>query len=105
MVKNVRPERLVQMGATIQITVPGLLADCLGGTRKATVEAESIDGAVEAMLKKFPLLRRHIYDDAGAQRCHVLLFFNGENLVWIKDHSAPVRSGDKLDVIQAVSGG
>jgi molybdopterin converting factor small subunit len=41
----------------------------------------------------------------GAQRQHVLLFFNGENLAWIKDRSAPVRDGDQLDVIQAVSGG
>lgn len=93
------------MSATIELTVPGLLADCLGGTRKATVEADSIDGAVEAMLATFPLLRRHLYDDSGVQRCHVLLFFNGENLAWIKDRSAPVRTGDKLDVIQAVSGG
>lgn len=93
------------MSATIQITVPGLLADCLGGTRKASVEAATIDGAIAAMLKKFPLLKRHIYDDTGAQRQHVLLFFNGENLAWMKDRSTPVRDGDRLDVIQAVSGG
>jgi molybdopterin converting factor small subunit len=93
------------MSATIQITVPGLLADCLGGKRRASIEAESIDGAVKAMIQKFPLLKPHIYDDSGAQRQHVLLFFNGENLAWIKDSTAPVRDGDKLDVIQAVSGG
>ncbi|HEY5551982.1 MAG TPA: MoaD/ThiS family protein [Opitutaceae bacterium] len=93
------------MSATIQITVPGLLADCLGGKRRTSIEAESIDGALAAMLGKFPLLRRHIYDDTGAQRQHVLLFFNGENLAWIKDRAAPVRNGDRLDVIQAVSGG
>jgi molybdopterin converting factor small subunit len=93
------------MSATIQITVPGLLADCLGGNRRGSVEAATIDGALAAMLAKYPLLKRHVYDDTGAQRQHVLLFFNGENLAWIKDRSTPVRDGDKLDVIQAVSGG
>ncbi|HUG11914.1 MAG TPA: MoaD/ThiS family protein [Opitutaceae bacterium] len=93
------------MSAKIEITVPGLLADCLGGKRRASIEAESIEGAIGAMLKKFPLLKPHIYDDTGAQRQHVLLFFNGENLAWIKDRTAPVRDGDRLDVIQAVSGG
>ena len=93
------------MSAKVEVTVPGLLADCLGGNRRGSVEAESIAGAIEAMVKKFPLLKPHIYDDTGAQRQHVLLFFNGENLAWIKDRNAPVRDGDKLDVIQAVSGG
>ena len=93
------------MSATIQITVPGLLADCLGGKRRASIEADSIDGAVKAMIQKFPLLKPHIYDDSGAQRQHVLLFFNDENLSWIKDRSVAVRDGDRLDVIQAVSGG
>lgn len=93
------------MSATIQITVPGLLADCLGGTRHGSVQADTIEGTLAAMLAKHPLLRRHIYDDTGTQRQHVLLFFNGENLAWIKDRSAPVRDGDRLDVIQAVSGG
>lgn len=93
------------MSANVEITVPGLLADCLGGKRRASIEAQTIDGAIESMIAKFPLLRPHIYDDTGAQRQHVLLFFNGENLAWIKDRSAPVRDGDRLDVIQAVSGG
>ena len=93
------------MSATVKVTVPALLADCLGGMRHGSVEAESIAGAIDAMLKKYPLLRRHIYDDTGAQRQHVLLFFNSENLAWIKDRAAPVRDGDRLDVIQAVSGG
>jgi len=89
----------------VEVTVPGLLADCLGGSRHGSIEADSVDEALKAVVKKYPLLKRHIYDDSGAQRQHVLLFFNGENLAWIKDRSIPLRSGDRLDVIQAVSGG
>lgn len=89
----------------IEVTLPSLLADSAGGKRRFTLEAQTLAGALDAMLAAHPLLRPHLYDEAGRTRKHVLIFFNDENLATIKDRETPLRSGDRLQVIQAVSGG
>lgn len=38
-------------------------------------------------------------------RKHVLIFFNDDNLAWIADRDVPLKAGDRLQVVQAVSGG
>lgn len=38
-------------------------------------------------------------------RRHVLVFYNDDNLATITDRSLPLRAGDRLLVLQAVSGG
>jgi molybdopterin converting factor small subunit len=39
------------------------------------------------------------------QRRHVLIFFNDDNLATITDRNVPLKAGDRLLVLQAVSGG
>jgi molybdopterin synthase sulfur carrier subunit len=89
----------------LEVTLPGLLADSAGGKRRFTVEAETLAGALDAMLTAHPLLRPHLYDEAMRVRKHVLIFFNDENLATLPDRSVALRRGDRLQVLQAVSGG
>ena len=89
----------------IQITVPGLLAACIGEKRSAWLEASTLADALEQMKRVFPLLTPHVYDDAGHIRKHVLVYLNDESVTWIEDHSQPLKEGDRIQIIQAVSGG
>lgn len=89
----------------IQITVPGLLASCIGEKRSAWLDAATLADALEQMKRLFPLLTPHIYDDAGNIRRHVLVYLNDESVAWIEDHSLPLKEGDRIQIIQAVSGG
>jgi molybdopterin synthase sulfur carrier subunit len=89
----------------IEIQLPSLLADSAGGKRRFSLEAQTLAGALEAMLTTYPLLRPHLYDEAMRVRKHVLIFFNDENLATLKDRNVPLKAGDRLQVIQAVSGG
>lgn len=91
--------------ATIELSVPGLLSDCTGGKRSVPLDAETLDSAIVAIGDRYPLLRPHVFDESGRLRTHVRIFFNGENLKWIGDHSVALKSGDKLEILQAVSGG
>ena len=89
----------------IEVTLPGLLADSAGGKRRFSVEADTLSGALAAMLVAHPLLRPHLYDEAMRTRKHVLIFLNDENVATLPDRVMRLRSGDRIQVLQAVSGG
>ena len=57
------------------------------------------------MLEAHPLLRPHLYDEAMRTRKHVLIFFNDENVATLPDRNVRLKPGDRLQVVQAVSGG
>ena len=90
---------------TIEVTIPALLAECTGGQRRFPLEAETLAGALRRLLEEHPRLRPHLYDEAMRLRKHLLLFYNDDNLAAVVDRNAPLRPGDRLLVLQAVSGG
>lgn len=89
----------------IEVTVPGLLAEFTGGRRHFSLEAGTLAEALKGLLEQHPLLRPHLYDETGRLRKHVLIFYNEDNLSTIRDRNLPLRAGDQLQVLQAVSGG
>lgn len=90
---------------TVPVTIPALLQDCVGGRREVTVSADRLDSAIEAVRAQFPLLRPHVWDDAGVLRKHVLIFYNDTPLRWLERLDLPLHPGDRLTIIQAISGG
>jgi molybdopterin converting factor small subunit len=89
----------------VPVTLPSLLADCTGGRRDVAVEATTLQGALDALLAGYPLLRPHLLTETGRLREHVNLFLNDQNARWIDDWGIELSPGDTLTVIQAVSGG
>ncbi len=89
----------------IEVTVPGLLADCVGGRRQVALEARTLAEALRRLPEEHPRLRPHLYDEAMRLRRHVLIFFNDDNVATIADREVPLKPGDRLLVLQAVSGG
>ena len=89
----------------IEATVPGLLTDCTDGQARFRVEAETLQEAIDRMFADFPLLKRHVYTESGSVRKHVMLCYNDRNLAWLDSLDIPLRPGDKLHVMQLVSGG
>lgn len=90
---------------TIEVSVPSMLKGCTGGQGLFTLEAETLREAVQKLTETYPLLRLHLYDERGEQRPHVLLYYNDENIKWLETLDIPLRKGDRLTVLQAVSGG
>lgn len=91
--------------ALIDCSIPSLLGDCAGGRTRFQVEAETLEQALSVLRETYPLLRVHLFDETGAARKHVLLFYNDDNLDWLDRLDLPLRPGDRLTVLQAVSGG
>ena len=47
----------------------------------------------------------HLYEDNGNQREHVLIFVNDKDMRWLDSPHQPLREGDEITILQAVSGG
>jgi molybdopterin converting factor small subunit len=89
----------------LEVRVPTLLRDCTGGASPVTIEAATLSEALERLRETYPLLRVHLYDEAQQLRPHVLIFYNEESTRWLERLDVPLRPGDRLEIIQAVSGG
>jgi molybdopterin synthase sulfur carrier subunit len=89
----------------IEVSIPAMLRDCAGDCTRFSVEAETLSGALERVFASYPLLRTHLYDEAGRVRQHVLIFYNEESLARLERLDLPLRPGDRLTVLQNVSGG
>ena len=89
----------------ITVTVPALLRDCVGGRTTFAIAGATLDQALRRMRETYPLLRVHLFDEAEQLRPHVLIFYNAESIAWLERLDVPLQPGDRLDVLQAVSGG
>lgn len=69
------------------------------------VDGVTVDEALAVVFAEHPRLRGYVLDDQGAVRRHVAIYVNG----WpVRDRarlSDPVRPQDRIDVMQALSGG
>lgn len=82
-----------------------MLRDCTGGRPRFSIAAATLEEALAELFRVYPLLRVHLYDEADRLRKHVLIFFNGENIARLDRLDIPAHPGDKLTILQAVSGG
>jgi sulfur-carrier protein len=70
-----------------------------------TVHANTLRDALDAALLAAPALRHYVFDEQQHIRKHVAVFVNG---TLVRDRvklDVAVSDGDKVDVIQALSGG
>lgn len=60
---------------------------------------------LDAALLAAPELAHYIYDDQRAIRKHVAVFINQQMLAKRSDLTQPLRPGDQVLVVQALTGG
>ncbi len=89
----------------IEIRVPTILRDCTGGHNPVIIEAVTLAEALARLRETYPLLRIHLYDEAERLRPHVHIYYNEESTQWLDHLDVPLRPGDRLEIVQAVSGG
>jgi molybdopterin synthase sulfur carrier subunit len=91
--------------AQVTIEVPRLLRDCTAGEPRVSLDAESLDGAFEAIREGWPLLATHVFTEEGELRPHVLVLHNDQLLSREPRLDLRLAAGDRLAIVQAVSGG
>jgi sulfur-carrier protein len=88
----------------VSITLPRLLEPAVGPIRRVDLEASSVGEAIEALLRRHPTLRVHLFDEQGTLRRHVLCFLDGSQ-TRLEDREAKLEGATEITFLQAVSGG
>jgi molybdopterin synthase sulfur carrier subunit len=92
------------MMARVTVELPSLLRNVLSQSSIA-VEGDTLDEALDDAYSRVPGLRVHLCDESGRFRPHVLCFLNDTNTRWLNGANPPLRDGDCITILQAVSGG
>jgi len=95
--------------ATVHVRLSRHLTSLLGGPAELGAELDA-EGATVAELvaeleRRRPGLRAYLLDDQGALREHVNVFVDGEPLADRARLRDVLRDGQRVHVLQAVSGG
>ena len=91
--------------SSVTVEVPRVLRDCTAGAPRVEIEADRLDVAREAIRSRWPLLATHVFTESGTLRPHVLLLHNDRLLRRETPEDVRLAAGDRLTIIQAVSGG
>lgn len=85
------------------VDVPRVLRGSAGDAARLDLEADSLGSAREEIRRRWPALATHLFAESGELRPHVLIVHNDRLLRGIGE--TRLADGDRLEIVQAVSGG
>ena len=89
----------------VTVRLYGAYSEFAGGARQAAVDARTLGAALEALVAVHPSLRERLRDEHGRLREHLSVFVNKDDIRVLQGESTPLRDGDVIHLIPAVSGG
>lgn len=90
---------------TATVELPSLLAR-IAGEKHVSVAADTVGGALAALLATHPGLRQHLLDDRGELRPNVLCAVDGEpTRLSTSDRDAALVDGATIVFVPSVAGG
>jgi molybdopterin converting factor small subunit len=83
----------------------GVFRGFAGGAREIPLDAGTVGEALDGLVRTHPSLAERLRDERGKLRPHLALFINADDARLLGWEEAPLREGDIVHVIPAVSGG
>ena len=83
------------------VCVHGPLRQLAGGAGEHQLQAATVLELLRELERAYPALRGWIVDERGLIRRHINVFVNGDR----GNEDTAVRSGDRVEVLPAITGG
>ena len=92
---------------SVEVVLPGVLADLTGGSRHVEVDpgGGTLADLLDTLAAVHPALARRIRDEAGAVRRFVNVYVDGDDVRFTGGLGAPVPDGAVVQVLPSVAGG
>ena len=91
----------------LKFFIPGPLREFTNGARLVTIAsgATTAGEALEKLWAEHPGVRDRVLTEQGEVRQHVNVFVGVESIRFTGGLNTPVREGDEISIVPAVSGG
>ena len=89
----------------VTVRLYGAYSEFAGGLRQAAVQGATLRAALDALVAAHPALRERLRDERGRLREHLSVYVNMDDVRFLDGEATPVRDGDVIHLIPAVSGG
>ena len=89
----------------VRMLLHGAFRGFAGGAREVALDAANLGEALEALVHAHPSLAERLRDEHGKLRPHMALFVNEDDARLLGWEDAPLKEGDIVHVIPALSGG
>ena len=92
---------------SVQVLLPGALANLAGGARHVDVEPAggTLADVLDALGAQHPMLARRIRDETGQVRRFVNVYVDGDDVRFEGGLATKVRDGAEVQVLPSVAGG
>ena len=92
---------------SVEVVLPGVLADLAGGTKHLQVDPAggTLADLLDTLAAAHPALARRIRDEAGAVRRFVNVYVDGDDVRYAGGLGTPVPDGAVVQVLPSVAGG
>lgn len=89
---------------SIEVKLSPVLTRYTGNQPTAEVKGSTIGECLDDLIKKFPDLKKILFDQSGELHSHLDFYVNGES-AYPEELAKPVRDGDRLDIVMIIAGG
>ncbi len=86
----------------MNVRIPDPLRSYTNQQKAVEAAGETVDGVLLDLDARYPGIRFRMVDEQGRLRKHMKVFVNDES---VRDLGTPLRPGDELTIMQALSGG
>jgi sulfur-carrier protein adenylyltransferase/sulfurtransferase len=91
---------------SVRVQLPMALREYTAGAHEVELDATDVDGALDQLARRHPLLRRHLFTDAGRLRGYVRVYLNDDDVTSLANAGGtPVRAGDTILIVPSIAGG
>ncbi|MCS7062030.1 MAG: molybdopterin-synthase adenylyltransferase MoeB, partial [Anaerolineae bacterium] len=77
----------------------------VGCNKEVSLEAETVQGALTALVEQHPALKKHLFNEQGKLRSFVNVYLGDEDVRHLQGADTPLPDGAQLSIVPSVAGG
>ena len=87
------------------IHIPAPLRSYAGGQSTLIVKGRSVGEALSDLIRQFPALKQHLFNEEGILRTFVNIYRNDEDIRYLRHTDTKLRENDELTIVPSIAGG
>lgn len=87
------------------VKLPPVLRKLSGGVKEVQVEGATIGEVLDGLDRKYPSIKNQLLTEDGQIARFVNLYLNDEDVRFMQGLTTPVKEGDTVVILPAMSGG